>query len=289
MQARIQHFRHAASGTFSYVVHDKDGGTAAVIDPVLDYDGAAGRTGTASVEPLIDYLREHRLRLQWILETHAHADHLSAAPVLKDIMGGQIAIGCGIRNVQETFRGIFNLKDLNTNGVQFDHLFADGETFRIGSLHGEVLNTPGHTSDCISYRIGDAVFVGDTLFAPDKGTARADFPGGSAHDLYRSAQRLLALPDDTRIFLCHDYPPAGRGPEHVHTVKEHLERNVHTGRGIDEETFVDLRKARDITLAMPALLIPAVQVNIRAGKLPAPENNGVSYLKIPIDQLGRSA
>lgn len=283
MPLKIQHFRHAPSGTFSYVAWDNR--SAAIIDPVLDYDHAAGETATHFAEQIAAFVDERALRVNWILETHAHADHLSAAQWLKERVGGSIGIGEGIRKVQETFQGIFNLKDLNIDGVQFDHLFGDGDTFRVGESEGRVINTPGHTSDSVSYLIGDAVFVGDSLFAPDKGTARADFPGGSAHTLYRSAQRLLELPDDTRVFLCHDYPRDDREYEYVHTIGEHRKRNVHIGRDIDEQTFVAKREARDKTLGMPNLILPAVQVNIRAGSLPAPEDNGTVYLKVPVNRL----
>ena len=288
MSLTVQHFHHAPSGTFSYVAWDDANRSAAIVDPVLDYDHAAGQTATEFAEQIAAFVESRALRVHWILETHAHADHLSAAPWLKERVGGNIAIGEGIRKVQETFRGIFNLKDLNIDGVQFDHLFADGDTFRVGEIEARVINTPGHTSDSVSYLIGDAVFVGDSLFAPDKGTARADFPGGSAKTLYQSTQRLLELPDDTRVFLCHDYPGDARDYEYVHTVREHREGNVHIGRDIDEQTFVAQREARDKTLGMPKLILPAVQVNIRAGSLPAPEENGTVYLKVPVNTLRRA-
>ena len=291
MQTRpeAKEFFHELTNTFSYVVYDSKTRAAAVIDSVLDYDHKSGRTSTLSADRIVEFIESSGLSVEWIFETHAHADHLTAAPYLQQRLGGKIAIGEGIRRVQTTFKGVFNLKDLNTNGVQFDHLFEDGEVFRIGAMEGRVLNTPGHTSDSVSYVIGDAAFVGDTLFAPDYGTARCDFPGGDARTLYRSIHRLFDLPPDTRVFLCHDYPPGGRAPEHVHALREQQSGNVHMKDGITEDAFVKMRNARDVTLAMPNLIIPSVQVNIRAGRLPPAEDNGVVYLKVPVNLLGKAS
>lgn len=281
----VQRFFHESTHSFSYVVRDPDGSGAAVIDPVLDYDQISGRTDTGFAEQIVAYVQHHGLEVDWILETHAHADHLTSAPYLKEQLGGKIAIGEGIRAVQRTFKSIFNLKDLNVNGTQFDHLFVDDETFDIGGLTGQVLHTPGHTSDSVSYVIGNAVFVGDTLFAPDYGTARTDFPGGDARTLYRSIHRIYDLPEDTRIFLCHDYLPGGRTVEHVHSLLEQRKNNIQVREEVSEDDFVRMREQRDSTLAMPDLIIPAVQVNIRAGEWPPAEDNGVVYLKIPVNQF----
>lgn len=286
MNPMIKEFFHEPTGTFSYVVHDTATRKAAIIDSVLDYDHKSGRTRTRSADAIIAFVEANGLSVEWILETHAHADHLTAAPYLKRRLGGRLAIGEGIRKVQTTFKKVFNLKDLNTDGVQFDHLFDDSESFAIGDLEGRVLATPGHTSDSVSYLIGDAVFVGDTLFAPDFGSARTDFPGGDARDLYRSIHRLYELPEDTRVFLCHDYAPGGRHPEHVHSLDKQRAENVHVHEGVTEDEFIAMREARDAKLEMPNLIIPSVQVNIRAGEMPPPEDNGVVYLKVPIDTLG---
>ncbi len=286
MKPEIKEFFHAPTSTFSYVVFESQTRTAAIIDSVLDYDNKSGRTGTVSADGIAAFVEANQLSVAWILETHAHADHLTAAPYLQRKLGGKIAIGQGIRHVQATFKSIFNLKDLDTNGVQFDHLFDDGELFRIGALQGRVLATPGHTSDSVSYVIGDAVFVGDTLFAPDYGTARCDFPGGDAKTLYRSIRRLFGLADEMRMFLCHDYPPGDRPPEHVHSLREQRSNNVHVNDRVGEAEFVKMRTTRDAMLPMPNLIIPAVQVNIRAGQMPPAEDNGVVYLKVPIDLLG---
>ena len=286
MRPQVTEFFHAPTSTFSYVVQDPQTNRAAIIDSVLDYDNKSGRTSTESADSIVELATTRDLAVDWILETHAHADHLTAAPYLQSRLGGKIAIGIGIRQVQSTFADIFNLKDLNTNGVQFDHLFEDFETFAIGTLSGRVIPTPGHTSDSVSYLIGDAVFVGDTLFAPDYGTARADFPGGDARTLYRSIHRLFDLPDDTRVFLCHDYAPNDRAPQHTYRLDEQRAANVHAHLGVSEDAFVAMRQARDATLEMPNLLIPSVQVNIRAGRLPPAEDNGVAYLKVPLNVLG---
>jgi glyoxylase-like metal-dependent hydrolase (beta-lactamase superfamily II) len=253
---------------------------------VLDYDPKSGRTGTGSAAALVEFAKAQNLRVHWILETHAHADHLSAAPWLRAQLGGRVAIGERITRVQEVFKGIFNLEPgFRTDGAQFDHLFADGERFTAGDLAGEALAVPGHTPACIAYRFGDAVFVGDTMFLPDVGSARCDFPGGDARQLYRSVRKLLALPGDTRLFMCHDYPPTDRPPACQTTVAEQRAANIHVHDGISEDAFVTMRTTRDATLAMPVLILPSVQVNIRAGQMPPPEGNGVSYLKIPVNAL----
>jgi len=286
MPAQVQSFHDPVTGTVTHVVYEAAGGACAVIDPVLDFDAKSGRTRTTSVERVAAFLREQDLQVAWILETHAHADHLSAAPWLRERFGGRTAIGHDITRVQGVFKRLFNLEPgFAVDGSQFDHLFADGERFRIGALEAEVMALPGHTPACVAYRIGDAVFVGDTLFMPDVGTARCDFPGGDAATLYRSIRRLLALPPQTRLFMCHDYPPAGRAPQWVCTVADQRERNIHVHDGVSAEAFVALRTARDATLEMPNLILPSVQVNIRAGHLPPAEANGVSYLKLPVDAL----
>ena len=287
---QVQAFFDPATWTVSYVVYARDGGGAAIVDSVLDYDPKSGRTRTTSADKLVAFVREHQLQVQWILETHAHADHLSAAPYLRQQLGGQIAIGAQITGVQKVFKGIFHMEpEFSTDGRQFDHLFADGERFDIGELQAEVMAVPGHTPACVAYKVGDAVFVGDTLFMPDVGTARCDFPGGNAHTLYRSVRKLLSLPADTRLFMCHDYPPTIEGQQRAVawqcTVADQRKRNIHIREGISEDDFVKMRSARDATLDMPVLILPAVQVNVRAGELPPAEANGVSYLKIPVNAL----
>jgi glyoxylase-like metal-dependent hydrolase (beta-lactamase superfamily II) len=270
----------------SYVVYDAPRGRAAIVDPVLDYDPKAGRTSTASADKLIRFVREQGLQTDWILETHAHADHLSAAHYLKQALGGRIAIGNHIQQVQGVFKRLFNLEsDFPQDGSQFDHLFTEDEVFAIGGLSARALFVPGHTPADMAYRIGDAVFVGDTLFMPDVGTARCDFPGGDAHTLYRSMRKLLALPADTKLFMCHDYPPAGRDPAWQTTVAEQRAHNIHVHDGVSEDDFVAMRQKRDAGLEMPVLILPSIQVNIRAGTMPAAESNGVSYLKIPVNAL----
>jgi glyoxylase-like metal-dependent hydrolase (beta-lactamase superfamily II) len=267
-------------------VYDKRGGSAAIVDPVLDYDPRSGRTKTECADRLIAFLQAQELRVDWILETHAHADHLSAAHYLKKRVGGKIAIGSRIRRVQEVFKNLFNLgADFRADGRQFDYLLADDEAFAIGELTVHALFVPGHTPADMAYRIGDAVFIGDTMFMPDVGTARCDFPGGDARLLYRSIRKLLSLPGDTRLFMCHDYPPTQRPVGWQTTVAEQRRHNIHVNDDIDEEAFVAMRETRDATLDMPQLIIPAIQVNIRAGVLPIAEDNGVSYLKIPINAL----
>ncbi len=286
MQPHVQAFFDPATWTVSYVVYDAPGGHCALVDSVLDYDPKSGRTRTASADRLIEFVRAQSLTVDWILETHAHADHLSAAPYLRQTLGGKIGIGGQITRVQQVFKGIFHLEPgFAVDGSQFDHLFQDGETFAIGALQAQVLAVPGHTPACAAYQVGDAVFVGDTLFMPDVGTARCDFPGGDAHTLYRSIRRLLSLPPETRLFMCHDYPPNGREVRWTGTEADQRAQNIHVHDGITEDAFVEMRTRRDATLEMPVLILPSVQVNIRAGALPPPEANGVSYLKIPVNAL----
>ena len=284
----VHAFHHAETCTWSYVVSDPRTHAAAIIDPVLDFDAKSGCTSTSSAQVLVDHVRAHGLQVCWLLETHAHADHLSAAAWLKaqHFPQAPLAIGAGICDVQKAFRPIFNLGEhFAVDGSQFDRLFADGDDFAVGDLHAQVIAVPGHTSDSNAYLIGDALFTGDSLFMPDGGTARCDFPGGDAATLYRSIQRLYALPDDTRVFVCHDYGPGGREVRCESSIAEERRANIHVRDGVGEAEFVALRQARDATLAMPALILPAVQVNIRAGALPPPEDNGVRYLKLPIDRL----
>jgi glyoxylase-like metal-dependent hydrolase (beta-lactamase superfamily II) len=280
---RIQAFFDETTFTVTYLVSDPGSAEAAVIDPVLDYDHRSGRVSTASADRVLQAVAGQGLALRWILETHAHADHLSAAPYLKARTGAQVAIGEHIRAVQALFGPVFHAQDVVGDGREFDRLLRDGEVLALGALQVQVLHTPGHTPACVSYQVGDAVFVGDTLFMPDYGTARADFPGGSARQLYRSIRRLLALPPATRLFLCHDYLAPGREDYAWETtVAEQRARNVHVHDGVDEDAFVALRETRDATLAAPALLLPSVQVNMRAGRLPPAEADGVSYLRIPV-------
>jgi glyoxylase-like metal-dependent hydrolase (beta-lactamase superfamily II) len=277
---------HEPTSTFSYVAWDPHTRQAAIIDPVLDYDGAAGRTDTASAAALLAVLEREKLELAWILETHAHADHLSGAAFLRQCTGAPVGTGAGICSVQATFSGIFNLgPDFPTDGRQFDRLFADGERFPLGELQVRVLATPGHTNDSVTYLVGDAAFIGDTLFAPDYGSARCDFPGGDALELFRSVQKLYALPQMTRLFLCHDYPPEGRAPRCEWSLEEQRDQNVHINAHTTEEAFVGMRRERDKTLKMPALILPAVQINIRAGQLPEPDSNGTRYLRVPLNKL----
>lgn len=286
VRPQVDPFFDPQTWTVTYVVHAGPGTPAAIVDPVLDYDPKSGRTRTASADRVVAHVRQLGLQVQWILETHAHADHLSAAPYLRQQLGGRLGIGERITEVQKVFRGVFHLEPgFRTDGSQFDHLFADGETFSIGELPVEVLHVPGHTPACVAYRVGDAVFLGDTLFMPDVGTARCDFPGGDAATLYRSVRRILSLPPSTRLFMCHDYPPAGREPRFESTVAEQRAHNIHVHDGMAEDQFVAMRQRRDATLDMPVLILPSVQVNIRAGQLPPPEANGTSYLKIPVNAL----
>lgn len=273
--------------TVSYVVSDPATSKAAIIDSVLDYDPKSGRTAHKSADAVIAYVREQGLDVDWVLETHVHADHLSAAPYLKAQLGGQLAIGVNIRAVQSVFGDVFNAEDaFRRDGSQFDHLFENDERFFIGELEARAMHTPGHTPACMTYVIGDAAFVGDTLFMPDFGTARCDFPGGDARTLYRSIQKIFALPDETRLFMCHDYKAPGRDEfAWESTVAEERASNIHVGGGVDEDSFVAMRERRDATLDMPNLILPSVQVNMRAGELPPAEDNGVHYLKIPFDAL----
>lgn len=286
MKPTIQAFYDPATWTVSYVVFDESGGNCAIIDPVLDYDPKSGRTSTYSADKLIAFIRERRLSVEWILETHAHADHLSSADYLKHQVGGKTGIGDHIPAVQKTFTKIFNLGDeFVPDGHHFDHLFADGELFSVGNLTGKAISVSGHTPADLAYQFDDAVFVGDTLFMPDIGTARADFPGGDAHQLFHSIRKILALPPTTRLFMCHDYPPATRAAAWESTVALQRARNIHVHDGIDENTFVSMRNRRDATLEMPNLLLPSIQVNIKAGKLPPVETNGVAYFKIPVNLI----
>ena len=285
---QIVPFFDSATSTYSYVVADTDSRQCALIDAVLDYEPASGRTSHESAERMIAHVREQGLDVQWILETHVHADHLSAGHYLRAQLGGRLAIGEQVRTVQDTFATLFNVEPgFARDGSQFDQLFRDGDTFQVGGIPARALHTPGHTPACMSYLIGDAVFVGDTLFMPDYGTARCDFPGGDARTLYRSIhQKLFTLPDATRVFLCHDYLAPGR-EQHQHETTIGAERrgNVHAHEGIDEDSFVAMRQARDAELGMPTLILPSVQVNMRAGQLPPAEDNGTRYLKIPLDVL----
>ena len=275
-----------ATWTVTYVVHDGPGTACAIIDSVLDYDPKSGRTRTNSADQVIAYVKAHNLQVQWILETHAHADHLSAAPYLQQHLGGQIAIGARITGVQKVFKGIFNLEpEFAVDGSQFDVLLRDDQVIEFGALSARVMSVPGHTPACVAYQVGDAVFVGDTLFMPDVGTARCDFPGGDARTLYASVRRILSLPEDTRLFMCHDYPPGGRPIEFETTVAAQRQANIHVHDGITEEQFVQMRTQRDATLEMPVLILPAVQINIRAGHLPPKEANGTAYVKIPLNAL----
>jgi len=275
-----------ATWTVTYIVHNGPGTACAIIDSVLDYDPKSGRTRTTSADKVIAYVRQHGLQLEWILETHAHADHLTAAPYLKRQLDGKTAIGDQITRVQRVFKGVFNLEpEFREDGSQFDALLGDEQTFQIGQLEAKAMAVPGHTPACVAYVIGDAVFVGDTLFMPDVGTARCDFPGGDAKTLYASVRKLLSLPPDTRLFMCHDYPPSHRPVSFETTVAAQRAANIHVHDGISEAQFVKMRTERDATLEMPVLILPAVQINIRAGELPPKEANGAAYLKIPLDLL----
>ena len=286
MKPKIKAFFDEPTSTISYVVAEPERDRCAIIDPVLDYDPRSGRISTLAADLIIEFVRDTGLKVDWILETHVRAYQLASSAHLKENLGGRIAIGEHVTIVQQTFKKLFNLDDsFADDGSQFDHLFGDGERFAIGGLACEVMHTPGHTPACVSYIIGDAVFVGDTLFMPDFGTARCDFPGGDATTLYRSIQRLLALPPETRLFMCHDYPPENRGPAWETKVLGERRHNIHVGAGASEEQFVAARKERDESLELPLRILPSVQVNIRAGRFPPPEKNGVSYLKIPLNAL----
>ncbi len=289
MQANVQAFYDPATQTVSYIVYDQPHGHAAIIDPVLDYDARSGRTSTHSADQLIAFIQAQGLRLTWILETHAHADHLSSAHYLKQQLGGRIAISERICEVQQTFNTLFHLEHaFAAQADQFDHLLKDQEEIQIGQLTGIAHLVPGHTPADMAYQFGNMVFVGDTLFMPDVGTARCDFPGGSTHALYESVQKLLSLPPATRLMMCHDYPPHARAPAWETTVAEQRQHNIHIRDGIDEATFTSMRKARDASLGLPTLMIPSIQINIRAGALPPAESNGQRYLKIPLNLLGQS-
>jgi len=286
MKPVVHSRHHAETGTWCHVVADPATNSAAIIDPVLDYEAKGARTGTGFAASVLALCTEHGYRVQWILETHAHADHLSAAEWLQQQTGAPIGIGAGIRLVQAAFKPLYGLpEEFPTDGSQFDRLFADGEHFALGSLDVEVIPTPGHTSDSVSYRIGDAVFVGDSIFMPDGGTARCDFPGGDAKVLFESIQRLYALPDDTRVFVCHDYGPGGREVREQTTIGEQKHANIHVRADTPVAEFVELRTKRDATLALPALILPAVQVNIRGGRLPSPDASGRRFLSLPLDAL----
>ncbi|RUO42065.1 MBL fold metallo-hydrolase [Pseudidiomarina aestuarii] len=284
---QVEAFLDSDSETFSYVVYEAKDKHAVIIDPVLDFDIKSGRTATTGSDKIIAFVRSHQLQVEWILETHAHADHLSAAPYLREQLGAKIGIGEHIKDVQKIFKTIFNLeKEFLPNGHQFDRLFQDDDTFVVGNMKFRVMHTPGHTPADLAYIVNESkAFVGDTLFLPDVGTARCDFPGGSAKTLYQSIQKLLALPDATEIYICHDYPPAGRDHEYCTTVAAQRAHSKHVRDGITEAEFVTMREERDATLAMPRLILPSIQVNIRAGEMPPPEANGTVYLKIPINQL----
>jgi glyoxylase-like metal-dependent hydrolase (beta-lactamase superfamily II) len=286
MKPDVKGFFDEATNTISYVVAGRDNAVCAIVDPVLDYDAASGRTSTASADALIDYVENQRLNIEWILETHVHADHLTAAPYIRERLGGMMCISDGIVSVQEAFTGIFNLQDLHTDGRQFDRLLSDGDSLEFGNLNVQVLQTPGHTPACITYLIGDAAFVGDTLFMPDFGTARTDFPGGDAGQLYDSIQRIFALPPETRLFMCHDYKAPGRNEFAWETsVAEEKAGNINVHDGVSRADFVEFREKRDAQLGMPKLVLPAIQVNMRAGYFPPTEDNGVSYLKIPLNNI----
>jgi glyoxylase-like metal-dependent hydrolase (beta-lactamase superfamily II) len=287
MRPDVHAFFDEDSNTFSYVVVDPATRRCAVIDSVLDYDAAAGRTAHRSADQITAFVRGRGLEVEWLIETHAHADHLSAAPYIQEQLGGRLGIGAHITIVQDVFGKVFNAgTEFQRDGSQFDHLFADGESFSLGAIPARALHTPGHTPACMTWIIGDAAFVGDTLFMPDYGTARCDFPGGSARQLFRSIQKIFALPDETRVFLCHDYKAPGRDEyRYETTVGAERRHNVHVKQGTSEDEFVAMRTARDATLGMPRLIIPSVQVNIRAGHLPPPEDNGTVYLKVPLNTL----
>ena len=287
---RVQHFFDEATSTFTYVVSDAETGLAAVIDPVLDLDYASGTLTTRSADEVIQYIRAHNLSLGYILETHIHADHLSSAPFIREQLGGEVVIGSQITTVQDTFATIFAEGDgFRRDGTQFDLMLSDGDTLTFGGLEVRALHVPGHTPACMAYLIGDALFVGDTLFMPDAGTARCDFPGGDARSLYESCQRLLELADDTRVFVCHDYQPGGRDIAFEATVAEQRTHNIHVGAGISADNFVAMREARDADLDMPTLILPALQVNMRAGNLPPIDASGRLFLKVPINAFGGAA
>jgi glyoxylase-like metal-dependent hydrolase (beta-lactamase superfamily II) len=286
IQPIVKAFFDPGTWTFTYVVYEKPNTPCVVIDSVLNYDPKSGRTNTKSADVVIAFIKEQGLSLEWILETHAHADHLSAAPYIKKQLGGKIAIGSHIQDVQKVFKGIFNLEpEFAVNGSQFDFLIEEGKEIHVGNLRIKPLFVPGHTPACMAYEIGDAIFVGDTLFMPDVGTARCDFPGGSAKTLYQSVKKILSYPDNTRLFMCHDYPPNNRPIAYESTVGEEKKKNIHIHEGVSEEQFIEIRTKRDKTLEMPVLILPSIQLNIRAGHPPPAESNGKTYLKIPFNVL----
>lgn len=286
MNPDVKAFFHKPTFTVSYVVSDPGSRKALIIDSVLDYANNSGRTSTTAADEIIDFIRAENLEVEWILETHVHADHLTAAPYLQEKLGGVIGIGGVVTSIQSTFKKVYNFgDDVPEDGSQFQRLFKDGETINVGDMTMEILETPGHTPACVSYKIGDAVFVGDTLFMPDYGTARCDFPGGDARTLYRSIRKILAFPLETRLFMCHDYGPNNRDFAWETTVAEQRATNIHIHDGIGEEEFVKMRTERDATLSMPVLIIPSIQVNMQAGHMPKAEGNGVSYLKVPLNAL----
>jgi glyoxylase-like metal-dependent hydrolase (beta-lactamase superfamily II) len=286
MGPNVHAFFDPDTWSLTYIVQDPNSRSCAIVDPVLDYEAASGQTTTESADEVVAKVEAENLTVEWILETHVHADHLSAAPYLQKRLGGKIGIGAHITEVQNIFGNLFNAEpEFHRNGSQFNQLFADGDTFAIGGLTVTAMHTPGHTPACMTYHIGDSLFVGDTLFMPDFGTARCDFPGGNASALYQSIQRLFTLPPETRIFMCHDYMPNGREMRYESTVGEQKKFNIHLHDGISEDEFVTMRSAKDKTLGMPALMLPSVQVNMRAGELPPPEDNGIRYLKIPLDAV----
>jgi len=282
----VKTFFDAPTWTFTHVVYEKSGSHCAIIDSVLNYDPKSGRTSTQSADEVIAFIKEEKLKVDWILETHAHADHLTAAPYIQKHLGGKLAIGKHIQDVQKVFKSIFHLEDtFRADGSQFDHLIEEDEELLLGNLKIKSLFVPGHTPACMAYVIGDAIFVGDTMFMPDVGSARCDFPGGNANVLYQSVKRILSFPNETRLYMCHDYPPNEREVAYMTTVGDERKHNIHIHDGVSEQDFVAMRTARDATLEMPVLILPAVQINIRAGELPPKETNGVSYLKIPINSL----
>jgi len=286
MKPDVKAFFHDQSYTVSYVVTEPDGNHCAIIDPVLDFDPRSGRTATTAADEIVSYLTQRSLIVDWILETHVHADHLSAAPYIQSTVGGQLGIGEYITEVQDLFKNLFNAEPgFTADGRQFDQLLSGGDRISVGSMEIEVLHTPGHTPACVTYIVGDAAFVGDTLFMPDYGTARTDFPGGDAKELYRSIKKVLSLPPSTRLFMCHDYAPNGREYAWETTVAAQRAKNIHVRDGVSEDDFVEMRTQRDLDSDLPALLIPSIQVNMRAGHMPPPESNGITYLKIPLNTL----
>jgi len=286
MNPVVKGFFDPATWTVTYVIYEKEGSKCAIIDSVLDYDPKSGRTHTKSADQVIQFVTDHNLDTEFILETHAHADHVTAAPYLKSKLGGKIAIGNHIADVQGVFKKVFNLEStFLSNGSQFDVLLKEGDSLSIGNLTLKPLFVPGHTPACMAYQVGDAIFVGDTMFMPDVGTARCDFPGGNPRTLYQSMKKILSYPPETRLFMCHDYPPSNREVQYETTVAEQIKSNIHMHEGVSEEAFIEMRTKRDATLEMPVLILPAIQINIRAGEFPPAEGNGIAYLKIPLNAL----